>query len=75
MTKGFFITGTAAVTQTCEGTVFKGDHPSDCAFYDDNDVKYEFTGSGQLRFVLKQMVLGGGYHNRRGIIGGIGFSF
>lgn len=75
LTKGFFITGTGGVTETCEGTVLKGDDPSSCADYDGNDVKYKFTGSGQLRFVHKQLMLGIGYHSRRGIIGGIGISF
>lgn len=33
------------------------------------------TGSGQLRFVFKRVVLGAGYHSRRGLIAGLGFTF
>jgi hypothetical protein len=75
LAKGFFITGTAGFSETCEGTVFKGDDPSDCISYDNNDVSYKFTGSGQLRFVYEHLMLGVGYHNRRGVVGGIGVSF
>ena len=32
-------------------------------------------GSGQLRFVYKRVMLGVGYHSRRGIIFGFGFTF
>jgi hypothetical protein len=32
-------------------------------------------GSGQLRFVFKRFMLGVGYHSRRGVVAGIGFTF
>lgn len=34
-----------------------------------------FSSSGQLRYVLKRFMIGGGYHSRRGIIAGLGFTF
>lgn len=33
------------------------------------------SGSGQLRFVFKRMILGAGYHSRRGVVVGVGFTF
>lgn len=73
--KNLFIVGTAGATEVCEGTVFKGDDASSCASYDDNKTEYKFSGSGQLRYVYKHLIIGAGYHNRRGIVGGIGFMF
>ena len=75
VTKGLFVVGTAGATETCEGTVFKGDDASSCASYDDNETSYKFAASGQLRYVYKQLIIGAGYHNRRGIVGGIGIRF
>jgi hypothetical protein len=75
LTKGFFITGTAGVTETCEGYVFKGESPSNCTSMDGVDKKNKFTGSGQLRFINNRLMLGIGYHNRRGVVGGIGLNF
>lgn len=73
--EGIFLAGTIGFSETCEGTVFKGDNPNDCGSYDDNDKEYKLTGSGQLRFTYKNLMIGAGYHNRRGIVGGIGFVF
>ena len=33
------------------------------------------SGSGQLRFVYKRFVFGVGYHSRRGVVVGLGFTF
>lgn len=33
------------------------------------------SGSGQLRFVYKRFILGAGYHSRRGLVFGFGFTF
>lgn len=33
------------------------------------------SGSGQLRFVYKRLILGVGYHSRRGMVFGLGFPF
>jgi hypothetical protein len=33
------------------------------------------SGSGQLRFVYKRFVAGAGYHSRRGVVFGFGFTF
>jgi hypothetical protein len=75
LTSGFFITGTAGVTETCEGLVFKGESPSNCTSMDGTDTKNIFTWSGQLRYIYQRLMLGVGYHNRRGILAGIGFNF
>jgi hypothetical protein len=73
--KNLFIVGTAGATEVCEGIAIKGDDASSCASYEDNKTEYRFSGSGQLRYVYKHLIIGAGYHNRRGIIGGIGFMF
>ena len=33
------------------------------------------SGSGQLRFVYKRFIVGVGYHSRRGLVFGVGFTF
>lgn len=33
------------------------------------------VGSGQLRFVYRRFMLGVGYHSRRGLVAGVGFTF
>jgi hypothetical protein len=41
----------------------------------DEDPKRYFTYGGQLQYTFHHIVIGAGYHNRRGIVGKIGFSF
>lgn len=33
------------------------------------------SGSGQIRFVYKRLIFGAGYHSRRGLVVGMGFTF
>lgn len=40
---------------------------------DVKDTEGLFTASGQVRYVWKHLMVGTGYHNRRGVIGGLGF--
>jgi len=75
LVKHVFIVVTAGFDRGCEGYVIKGDSTSACEATDDTDVKTKFAGSGQLRFVYKHLMIGAGYDNIRGIIGGIGLSF
>ena len=42
-------------------------------FESDEENEFHFTTSGQVRYVWKHLMVGAGYHNRRGVIGGIGF--
>lgn len=72
LVKSFFIVGTAGASFVTECLAFKG---MDCSGMDDADEEVKFAVSGQLRFVYKNLMIGAGYHNRRGIIGGIGFAF
>jgi hypothetical protein len=73
--RNLFIVGTGGVARGCEGTVLKGDSASECEAYEGNDVKTKFAGSGQLRYLYKYLIIGVGYDNIRGIIGGVGFRF
>jgi hypothetical protein len=33
------------------------------------------SGSGQIRFVYRRLIFGAGYHSRRGLVVGVGFTF
>lgn len=33
------------------------------------------SGSGQVRFVYRRLIFGAGYHSRRGVVVGVGFTF
>jgi hypothetical protein len=37
--------------------------------------KVHGSGSGQVRFVYKRLIFGAGYHSRRGLVVGVGFTF
>ena len=41
----------------------------------EQESEINFTTSGQVRYVWKHLMVGAGYHNRRGVIGGIGFAW
>jgi hypothetical protein len=41
----------------------------------DEDAKNRFTYGGQLLYNYKHLVISGGYHNRRGVVVELGFSF
>lgn len=71
---GLYLVGTAGYSQQTESITL---HAGGVSVEGGNEeVKDEhFTASGQLRYVYKSLIIGGGYHNRRGIIGGIGFAF
>lgn len=73
--KNFFIVGTAGFSEICEGSVLKGEETSECSSWEGNDKETKFTGSGQLRYLYERLIIGVGYHNRRGIILGIGVRF
>lgn len=49
---------------------------TDWTYAKSKDSKGYLTASGQFRYKFeKNMIMGLGYHTRRGIIGGIGYSF
>lgn len=74
-TKSLFVVGTAGYSVLCEGGVLKEEETSACSSWEGNDTEIRSSVSGQLRYVYKSLIIGGGYHNRRGIIiiGGIRF--
>ena len=41
----------------------------------DEDPINRFTYGGQLQYIIKNLIISGGYHNRRGVVGKFGFSF
>lgn len=73
--RGLFLVGSAGYSQSCTGTVFSGDSASECTNYDDNDVQNHLTWSGQVRYLFDHLILGGGFHNRRGPFVGLGLRF
>jgi len=68
-----FLIGTAGYSQeTVTGKTCVG---GTCVEWDPEVEEDHFTYSGQLQYVYKRLIIRGGYHNRRGIIGGIGLRF
>ncbi len=75
--KGLYLVGTAGAsvressdtwhTGTSAGTIE--------GFESDEGNEGYFTTSGQIRYIWKHLMIGAGYHNRRGVIGGIGFAW
>lgn len=71
----FFLGGSVGASTVCEGTVLKGESASSCDSWDGNKSETNVTWSGQIRYIWKNLIIGGGYHNRRGPVLGIGFNF
>lgn len=71
--KDWFLVGTAGYSEeTITGKTCAG---GTCVEWDPEVEEGHFTYSGQLQYVYKRLIIGGGYHNRRGVVGRIGFSF
>ena len=71
--KDLFLIGTGGYSQ--ETVSSKTCIPGTCVEWDPDVEKGHFTYSGQLQYAYKRLIIRGGYHNRRGVIGGIGFRF
>ena len=72
---GFFLTGTVGLTERCKGDVHQGESASQCVSVEGNDTQYGASGSAQLRYIYKHLMVGAGYHINRGAIGLIGVIF
>lgn len=71
--KDLFLIGTGGHSQ--ETVSSKTCIPGTCVEWEPDVEKGHFTYSGQLQYTYKRLIIRGGYHNRRGVIGGIGFRF
>ncbi len=71
--RGLFFVGTAGVSSQTEKDVFH--FPGQPQEVDQIPLHTFFSGSGQFRYIHKKLMVGVGYHSRRGIIGGFGFTF
>lgn len=71
--KDFFVVATAGYS--IQAIAKKNCVPGLCIEWSPEFEKEYFTYSGQLRYVYKRLIIGGGYHNRRGIVGRIGITF
>lgn len=71
--KKLYLVGTVGVSvreydKTYSGSIYKEGYVT--------ETEENFTTSGQIRYIVwKGLMVGGGYHNRRGVLGGIGWAF
>ncbi len=73
LVRGVYAIGTGGLTDRARRdylTTNTGQH-----FLEEYDGTVRGCGSGQLRFVFRKFIFGVGYHSRRGIMVGAGFTF
>lgn len=73
LVKNLFLVGAGGFSERAEKDYFVANGKR--IFITELKGKVYGSGSGQLRFVYKRLILGIGFHSRRGLVFGIGWIF
>jgi hypothetical protein len=73
LVNNLFLVGTGGFSEQAERDYFVANGKR--IFITELKGKVYGSGSGQLRFIYKRFILGAGYHSRRGVVVGLGFTF
>lgn len=73
LARGVYVVGTGGIADRSRRDYLVAGSNSDLLGEYDGTVRG--CGSGQLRFVYKRVMFGVGYHSRRGMVAGVGFTF